>query len=109
MGEIELDGGTAARLKVDEQRAIPRAEHISWMRLAVEPLLPGDSSELATTCCAHRPSSQPSPPGRDACPDTEKAKLAERPNDHTEQGQETLEEAHRQVLTIPPGGLAAYR
>ena len=41
MGEIELDGSTAARLKVDEQRAVPRAEHIAWMRLAVEQLLHG--------------------------------------------------------------------
>jgi len=41
MGEIELDGSTAARLKVDEQRAILRAEHIALMRLAVEQLLHG--------------------------------------------------------------------
>src|SRR5215469_7097345 len=41
MGEIELDGSTAERLKVNEQRAILRAEHIALMRLAVEQLLHG--------------------------------------------------------------------
>src|SRR6185369_15746053 len=41
MGEIELDGSTAACLEVDEQRAVLRAEQIAWMRLAVEQLLPG--------------------------------------------------------------------
>ena len=41
MGEVELDGSAAARLKVDEQRAVLRAEHIAWMRLAVEQLLHG--------------------------------------------------------------------
>ena len=41
MGEVELDGPAAARLKVNEQRAIYRAEHIAWMRLAVEQLLRG--------------------------------------------------------------------
>ena len=41
MGEIELDWSAAARLKVDEQRAALRAEHIAWMRLAVKQLLHG--------------------------------------------------------------------
>jgi len=39
MGEIELDGSTAARLEVDEQRAVLRAEHVARMRFAVEQLL----------------------------------------------------------------------
>ncbi|MEZ0114612.1 hypothetical protein ABH920_008647 [Catenulispora sp. EB89] len=39
--EIELDGSAAARLKVDEQRAVLRAEHVARMRLAVEQLLCG--------------------------------------------------------------------
>jgi hypothetical protein len=41
MGEIEFDGSAAAGLKVDEQRAILRAEHIGWVGLAVEQLLDG--------------------------------------------------------------------
>jgi hypothetical protein len=41
VGQIELDGSTAARLKVGEQRAILRAEHNAWMRLAMEQLLDG--------------------------------------------------------------------
>src|SRR6478752_8059559 len=41
LGEIELDGSAAARLKVDEQRAILRAEHIALMGLAQEPPLLG--------------------------------------------------------------------
>jgi hypothetical protein len=41
MGEVELDRSAAARLKVDEQRAVLRAEHIAWMRLAVKQLLHG--------------------------------------------------------------------
>src|SRR5690349_14092293 len=45
MGEIELDGSTAARLKVDEQRAVLRVEHIALMRLAVEQLLHGAAAD----------------------------------------------------------------
>ena len=41
MGEIELDGSMAARLKVDEQRTVLRTEHIALMRLTVEQLLHG--------------------------------------------------------------------
>ena len=41
VGEVELDGSTAARLEVDEQRAVLRAEHVARMRLAVEQLLHG--------------------------------------------------------------------
>src|SRR5690606_27983649 len=36
MGEIELDGSAAARLEVDEQRAVFRGEQIARVRLAVE-------------------------------------------------------------------------
>ena len=41
MGEIELDGSAAARLEVDEQRSVLRAEHIAAMGFAVEQLLDG--------------------------------------------------------------------
>ena len=36
VGEVELDWSTAARLKVDEQRAVFRAEHIARPRLAMK-------------------------------------------------------------------------
>ncbi len=39
MGEVELDGPTAARLEIDEQQPGLRTEHVAWMRLAVQELL----------------------------------------------------------------------
>src|SRR6185437_15355098 len=33
MGEVELDGPTAACLKIDEQRPGRRSEHVAWLRL----------------------------------------------------------------------------
>jgi len=39
MREAGLDRTAAARLEVDEQRAILRAEHIARMRLSMEQLL----------------------------------------------------------------------
>ena len=39
MSEVEFNRPTATRLEVYEQRPIPRAEHIAWVRLAVEQLL----------------------------------------------------------------------
>ena len=39
MGEVELDGPTAARLEVDEQRTVLRVQHVACMRLTVEQLL----------------------------------------------------------------------
>ena len=41
VGEVELDGSMAAGLEVNEQRAAVRAEHVAWMRLAVQQLLLG--------------------------------------------------------------------
>ena len=39
MGEVELDGPTAARFKIDEQQSGLRTEHVARVRLAVQELL----------------------------------------------------------------------
>ena len=58
MGEIELDGSTAARLEVDEQRPFLRAEYVARVRFAVEQLLAGaafaDRSSQACKCTAEK-------------------------------------------------------
>jgi hypothetical protein len=36
MGEVELDGPTAARLEIDEQQSGFCAEQVAWVRLAVQ-------------------------------------------------------------------------
>jgi hypothetical protein len=36
VGEVELDGPTATRLEIDEQQPGLRAEHVAWVRLAVQ-------------------------------------------------------------------------
>ncbi len=41
MGEVEFDRPTATRLEVYEQRSVLRAEHVAWVRLAVQQLLGG--------------------------------------------------------------------
>ena len=41
MGEVEFDRPTATRLEVYEQRAGFRAEHVAWVRFAVQQLLGG--------------------------------------------------------------------
>ena len=41
VGDVELDRPAAARLEVDEQRPVRRAEHVAWVRLAVQQLLGG--------------------------------------------------------------------
>ena len=41
MGEVEFDRPTATRLQVYEQRAGVRAEHVAWVRFAVQQLLGG--------------------------------------------------------------------
>jgi hypothetical protein len=41
MGEVELDRPTATRLEVYEQQPVLRAEHVAWVRLAVQQLLGG--------------------------------------------------------------------
>ena len=41
MGEVELHRPTATRLEVDEPQPALRAEHVAWMRLAVQHLLCG--------------------------------------------------------------------
>ena len=39
VGNIKLDGSTAARFEVDEQQAVTGAEEVAWMRFAVQQLL----------------------------------------------------------------------
>ena len=39
VGNIKLDGSTAARLEVDEQQAVTGAEEVAGMRFAVQQLL----------------------------------------------------------------------
>ena len=39
MGDVELDRSTATRLEIDEQQSGLRAEHVAWVRLAVQQLL----------------------------------------------------------------------
>ena len=39
MGEVELNRSTATRLEIDEQQPGLRAEHVAWVRLAVQDLL----------------------------------------------------------------------
>ena len=39
MGEVELDRSTATRLEIDEQQSGLCAEHVAWVRLAVQQLL----------------------------------------------------------------------
>jgi len=41
MGEIEFDWPAATRLEVYEQWPVLRAEHVAWVRLAVQQLLGG--------------------------------------------------------------------
>ena len=41
MGEVELDRPAATRLEVYEQQPVLRAEHVAWVRLAVQQLLGG--------------------------------------------------------------------
>ena len=41
MGDVELDRPAAARLEVDEQQPVLRAEHVARVRLAVQQLLGG--------------------------------------------------------------------
>src|ERR1700675_4296293 len=41
MGEVEFDRPTATRLEVYEQQPVLRAEHVAWVRLAVQQLLGG--------------------------------------------------------------------
>jgi hypothetical protein len=41
MGEVEFDRPTATRLEVYEQQSVLRAEHVAWVRLAVQQLLGG--------------------------------------------------------------------
>jgi hypothetical protein len=39
VGDIELDGSTAARVEVDEQQAVTGAEEVAGMRFTVQQLL----------------------------------------------------------------------
>jgi len=39
MGNVELDGASAARLEVDEEQAVPRTKQVAGMRLAVQQLV----------------------------------------------------------------------
>jgi hypothetical protein len=39
MGEVELNGPSAACLEIDEQQSGLRTEHVAWVRLAVQQLL----------------------------------------------------------------------
>src|ERR1700683_2817034 len=39
MGEVELNRSTATRLEIDEKQSGLRAEHVAWVRLAVQQLL----------------------------------------------------------------------
>ena len=41
MGEVEFDWPTTTGLEVYEQRPVLRAEHVAWVRLAVQQLLGG--------------------------------------------------------------------
>ena len=36
MGEVEFDRSTAARFEIDEHQSGLRAEHVAWVRLAVQ-------------------------------------------------------------------------
>ena len=46
---IELDGPTATRLQVDEERTVLRVEDVAWMGFAVQQLLAGAAAaDLAT-------------------------------------------------------------
>jgi hypothetical protein len=44
VGNIKLDGSTAARFEVYEQRAVTRAEEVARMRFAVQQLLDGTAA-----------------------------------------------------------------
>jgi hypothetical protein len=48
MGQVEFDGPTAARLKVNEQQPVLRVEDVAWVRLAMQQLFGG-------TAVANRP------------------------------------------------------
>jgi hypothetical protein len=58
MGEVEFDGPTATRLKVDEQQSILRIEQVAWVRLTVQQLLRGaaigDRSSAIAQCAGEK-------------------------------------------------------
>ena len=58
VGEVELDRPTTTRLEVDEERPVLRAEHVAWVRLAVQELFGGgpvvDGSALASQRAAEK-------------------------------------------------------